>query len=477
GRRVVVLERQVRAGGNAVSERIGGFLMEHGPSSLSASPEESLLWSRELGLEPRRLELGPGVRRRYLVGGGGLYGIPTHPFGFLTSGYLSVGARLRMMAEIAVPRGRPGSEETVAAFCRRRFGAEFVERVVDPLVAGMFAGTAATLSMPATFPRLLEMELRDGSITRAVLRSRLRRQRSREKMPGRRLFSWRDGVGALPGALAARLGPAVKTGIAVRRIAPFAGGFRVEAGAAGRFAASAVVVATQPHVAAALLESIDATAAEAAAAIDAPPLAVVFLGYRREQVAHALDGLGYLTPRREGRALSGALFCSTMFAGRAPEGHVALAGYLGGCRAPGLAGLPAGELVRLARAEFHDLLGVRGDPVVARVRQWPRGLPQYRVGHGRVVAALRGVEQSHPGLFVTGNYFTGPGVAACLAEAKEAAARADGHLRRLAREAGTATLPAKSAWARPRQAGAGDPLLPAGHTARRASPSRTAGRR
>jgi oxygen-dependent protoporphyrinogen oxidase len=101
-------------------------------------------------------------------------------------------------------------------------------------------------------------------------------------------------------------------------------------------------------------------------------------------------------------------------------------------------------LVQLARADFRDLLGVRGDPVVARVRQWPRGLPQYRIGHGRVVTALRGAEQSHPGLFVTGNYFTGPGVAACLAEAKETAARAHGHLRRLARETASATLSARA---------------------------------
>ncbi len=133
-----------------------------------------------------------------------------------------------------------------------------------------------------------------------------------------------------------------------------------------------------------------------------------------------------------------------MFAGRAPERHVALAGYLGGCRAPDLAGLPAEELVQFTRAEFRDLLGVRGDPVVARVRQWPRGLPQYRLGHGRIVAALRGAEHCHPGLFITGNYFTGPGVAACLAEAGEAAARAHGHLCRLAREKASATLPAKN---------------------------------
>ena len=421
GRRVVVLERQVHAGGSAISERIGGFLMEHGPSSVNAASPEAAALSRALGLDGGRCELGPGVRHRYLVRDGALCRIATHPFGFLTSGYLSPGARLRLMAEVLVATKESDDDETVAEFCTRRFGAEFTGRVIDPLVGGLFAGTAEELSMAAVFPALIDMERRRGSITRSLVE----RRRAGATMPGRRLFSWRDGIGAVPHALAARLGSALKTGIAVRRIRLAGGGFRIEAGAAGTCDARAVVVATQPHVAAALLEGLDATGAEAAASFATPPIAVVFLGYRREQVAHPLDGLGYLTPRSEGRALSGAQFCSTMFASRAPGGHIALAGYIGGARAPELASRATADLVAFARTEFGDLLGARGEPVIARVRQWPRGLPQYSLGHGRRVAVLRAVEQRWPGLFLTGNYFAGPSVAACLAQARQTSARVE----------------------------------------------------
>ncbi len=419
GHRVAVLERQVRAGGNAVSERIDGFLMEHGPSSVNATSSAAAELSRWLGLEPFRCELGPGVRNRYLVRDGRAYRIPTHPFGFLFSDYLSPSARLRFVSEALIPPRRAEAEETVAQFWRRRFGAEFVERVIDPLTGGLFAGRAQDLSMAAVFPALMEMERQYGSITRGVLERWL----AGGVMPARRLYAWREGVGSLPQALAARLGATVHTGVAVRRLRPSTAGFRIEAGAAGAFEARAVVLATQPHVAAGLLDGLDPAAAEAAGAIDAPPLAVVFLGYRRERVGHPLDGLGYLTPSGEGRALSGVLFCSTMFPGRAPEGHVALAGYIGGARAPDAALAAPEDLIEAARAEFRDLLGARGEPVVARVRQWPRSLPQYRLGHGRLVSALEGSRARRPGLFVTGNYLAGPAVGTCITQAVETASR------------------------------------------------------
>ncbi|MFQ5955633.1 MAG: protoporphyrinogen oxidase, partial [Kiloniellales bacterium] len=306
---------------------------------------------------------------------------------------------------------------------------EFTARVVDPLVGGLFAGTAEGLSMAAVFPALVDLERRHGSITRALVR----RRRAGATMPGRRLFSWRDGVGTLPRVLVERLGPALKMGIAVRRIRRSAHGFRIEAGAAGAFDARAVVLATQPHVAASLLEGIDDAGADAAASISAPPIAVVFLGYRRDQVAHPLDGVGYLTPRGEGRALSGAQFSSTMFAGRAPAGHVALAGYIGGARAPDLALEAPADLIQLTRAEFRELLGASGEPLVARVRQWPRGLPQYAPGHGARIDALVSVGQRQPGLFMTGNYLNGVSVSACLTRSVKAAASVHEFLRGLAR--------------------------------------------
>jgi oxygen-dependent protoporphyrinogen oxidase len=425
GHRVVVLERQVRPGGNAVSTRIGGFLMEHGPSSISGTSPGVAEVTGPLGLAGSVRGLGEGVRYRYLTRGPALGRIATHPLGFLMSGYLSPAARLRLLAEPLVPRAAGGGEETVAGFVSRRFGSEFSARIMDPLVGGLLAGTAETVSMAAAFPALCEMEREHGSVARAVFK----RWRAGGTMPGRRIFSWPEGMAALPRTLARDLGPAVRSGVAVRRLRPVPGGFRIEAGAAGTFEVPAVVLATQPHVAALLLEGVDEEAAGATAGIDAPPISVVFLGYRRAQVDHPLDGLGYLTPSAERRALSGALFCSTMFDGRAPEGHVALAAYIGGERAPDLARLPAAELTALARDEFGDLLGARGEPVIARTRHWPRGLPQYRPGHGAKVEALLALEDRVPGLFMTGNYFQGPGAAACLARARETSVRVGHYLR------------------------------------------------
>lgn len=425
GNRVVVLERQVRAGGKAQSERIDGFLMEHGPSSVAAEGAAFSL-PHDVAARLDRVELGPKVRRRYIVAGGRLCGIAVHPAGFLTSDFLSTTGRLRLLAEAVVRRRIGGVEETVAEFCHRRFGREFTDRVIDPLVGGMFAGRPDTLSVAETLPRLVQMERAYGSVLRGVLVSRLRGN----QMPARRLFSWRDGIATLPSSMTARLGSRVRVGIAVRRIAAHRRGFVLDTGVAGKIRAGAVVIATQPHVASRLLDDLDAEAAAAAARIEAPPLAVVFLGYARRQIAHPLDGIGYLTPSGEGRRLSGALFCSTMFSARAPEGFVSLAAYIGGERAPELARLPTNELVEMAHQEFSDLLGARGGPVLARVRHWPRGLPQYRVGHRDLVAALDGASERWPGLFLTGNYLGGVSVAACVGHGSRTAARVDAFLHR-----------------------------------------------
>ncbi len=424
GHRVVVLERQARAGGNAVSERFGGFLMEHGPSTVNAAAVAALDFSRELWLDHTRCELGDGVQRRYLVDDGALSGISVHPLGFFLSGYMSLPGRLRMMAEIAVPRRRGSGEETVAEFCSRRFGAEFTRRVMEPLVGGLFAGRADELSVSAVFPALEKLEREARSVSLGVLRRRHRGG----KMPGRRLFSWQGGIGSLPRTLAARLGDAVRPGVAVRGIVRELDGFHLDAGPAGAIRTRAVVIAAQPHVAAQLLETVDRESAEAAAGIDAPPLAVVFLGYRREQVDHPLDGLGYLAAPDEGSGLSGAQFCSTMFPGRAPEGHVAIAGYVGGARAPDLARLSGDALVDLARQEFGALIGAKGDPVVARVRHWALGIPQYRLGHGARIACMAEATRRVPGLFLTGNYFRGPSVAMCLTNARDTAFNVDSYL-------------------------------------------------
>jgi protoporphyrinogen/coproporphyrinogen III oxidase len=424
GHRVVVLERQARPGGNAVSERHAGFLMEHGPSTMNAYIPAALEISRHLGLDNQRQELGDGVRNRYLVNGGGLSAIPMGALGFLSADYLSPMARLRIMGDLFLPHRSDGEEETVMGFAARRFGREFAERVIDPLVAGLYGGRAAELSVSAIFPKLVALEEKYGSVTLGMMH----RRREGGKMPGSRLFSWQDGIATLPRRLARRLGDKIRTGVAVRRISSRPGGFDIHLGAEGCLRTKSVVVATQAHVTAQLIAGIDVPGAAAAARIRTPSLAVVFLGFRRQDVAHPLDGLGFLTAEAEGRNVLGAQFGSTMFPGRAPDGHVAVTAYVGGARAPELARLPAPDLIALVGAELRDLIGVAGEPRLARVRHWTVGLPQYEPGHRGRAAALKAAGTRVPGLFLTGNYFAGPSVAACLGVARETALAAHAYL-------------------------------------------------
>jgi len=417
GHQVVVLERQSRPGGTAVSERRAGFLMEHGPSTMNAHVPAAGEMSRTLGLDGQRCDLGDGVRQRYLVSGGSLAAISTGPFGFLTAGYLSPLAKLRILAEFLMPHREDGDEESVLDFCSRRFGKEFAERVMDPMVAGIYGGRASALSVAAIFPMLVALEKKYGSVTLGIIH----RAREGGKMPGSRLFSWRDGIATLPNRMAQGLRDNIRTGITVRRIATSHDGFELQLGSAGRLKAKAVIVATQAHVAAQLISDIDPESAAAAAQIQMPSLAVVYLGFPRRTVAHPLDGLGFLTSEAENRTILGAQFSSTMFPGRAPAGQVAVSAYVGGVRAPHLARLPAADLIELARSEFRDLIGAVGNPTIAKVRHWPAGLPQYGLGHGALTTKLQTTADRQDGLYLTGNYFAGPSVATCLTVAQTTA--------------------------------------------------------
>lgn len=418
---VVVLERQVRVGGHALSENINGFVMEHGPSTVNAFDEHAQNVSTRLGLAAEQMELADGVKNRYLVSRGALKAIPISPLGFLTSDYMSLAGRVRMMMEPLMGRAQKDVEETIQQYTTRRFGAEFCDRIMDPLVGGLYAGRASELSMASVFPKMLDLEEKYGSVAKGMMMRRLKGG----KMPGKRLFSWRDGIGTLPRTLAVKLEAskrgAVKTGVTVRAIGRRAVGYQLDCGENGVLSARAVVMATQPHVTSGLIEGLDERSAAAAISISTPPLAVVFLGYRRDQIDHPLDGLGFLAAQAENLGLTGVQFSSTMFAGRAPDNGVALTAYVGGARQPDLACLPENELGQLVQDRLRPLLGIRGAPVVTRVRHWNLGLPQYRIGHGDVVATLDATAQRTPGLYLTGNYLAGPAVAACLKRAGETA--------------------------------------------------------
>ena len=414
---VQVLERQVAIGGNAITERFDGFLMEHGPSALNASVTGAMDRISALGLADTASDLGPMVRKRFLVNEGKISPISTHPLGFFMSGYLSIPARLSLAAEILRPRKSGGVEETVHEFVSRRFGKEFAEKVIDPMAAGLFMGDARNLSIESTFPKLAEMERKLGSITRGVL------QAKRGSEPGRRLFSWREGMAAIPQQLASLIEGRVHSGVTVTEIIPTPSGFRIITANSGTLETRAVVLAVQPHVAATLLTEIDPAAATAAQSIAAPPIGVVFFGFKRQDVTHPLDGLGFLSTRNENSIISGAQFCSTMFEGRAPTDHVSISCYSGGTRNPGVACIADADLIDLVKTELADLLGITGEPVLARTRRWVRGLPQYEIGHSARLEVLKSTNLRIPGLFMTGNYLQGVSIANCMEAAAKTASQ------------------------------------------------------
>jgi len=411
---VALLERQVQAGGNAISECFDGFLMEHGPTTFNASAPDAVAQIKELGLLVSAADLGDGVKKRYLCDGDHLSGIAISPLGFFRSSYLSLPARARMLAEMVVPRGK-ARDETIFDFAHRRFGREFADKVMDPMAAGIFMGDSKQLSISGAFPKLAEMEQALGSITRGVLRAK------RGTEPGRHLYSWGGGIATIPQTFAAGLGARIHTGVTVTKLLKTANGFTVETSHGSR-TARAIVLAVQPHVAASLLEGIDPDGATATGAMMAPPVNVAFFGYSRAQVAHPLDGLGFLATKDDARILSGAQFASTMYAGRAPDGYVSISAYAGGVRNPELAAMPEAELSAQMHKELAEMLGIKGAPVVTKMRRWALGLPQYTIGHTARQLTFEQTPKRVEGLFVTGNYTQGVSVANCLKSAADTAA-------------------------------------------------------
>lgn len=407
---VQLLERQVRSGGNAISERFNGFLMEHGPSTFNAAVPMAVDKISELGLLDLAHDLGPNVKQRYLRDAGKLTGISASPLGFFKSDYLSLRGRIRILFEGLMPRNRSGTEETIHEFVARRFGLEFADKVMDPMAAGIFMGDSKQLSIHGAFPKLAEMEQALGSITRGILRAK------RGTEPGRHLYSWDGGIGTIAQTFTARLNARVHIGVTVLGLRKTATGFHVETSHGTRTARS-VVLAVQSHVAAGLLEHIDPVGAMAASAIAAPPICVAFFGYKREQVAHPLDGLGFLSTKDNSRILSGAQFSSTMYSKRAPDGFVGISTYAGGVRNPELVNIPTAELTMQMHHELAEMLGIKGAPVVSRSRRWALGLPQYTLGHDARKIAFGQTEKRVEGLFITGNFTGGVSVANCIKSA------------------------------------------------------------
>ncbi len=411
----VVFERSARPGGVVAAARSAEWLHELGPNSLLEGSPEVATFIDEIGLGARRLYAAPEAKQRYIVRGGRLVAMPTSPLGFIGTRLFSLGAKLRLLGEPWRARGSAEADETVADFVVRRLGPEFLDYAINPFVAGVYAGDPRLLAVRHAFPKLQAIEQEHGSLIRGAIK-----RRNTSGGPKGRIFSFPEGLGEIPAAMAARLGAAVHLQSSIKTVRRTGEGWQliIERGDTTATADFDLVICALPADALAGLPMEGVPGAERLAQlreIKHPPVASVFTGYRRDQVAHALDGFGVLMPEVEAGRILGTLFSSTLFPGRAPAGHVALTTFVGGMRAPDLAGLDDAGLRELVRQELGRLVGASGEPAFFRVQRWPRAIPQYTVGYQRFKDAMNAVEAAAPGLFIGGNCRDGISLANCIA--------------------------------------------------------------
>ena len=420
----VVFERSSRIGGVIGAMRSDGWLHELGPNSLLENSPAVSAFVDALGLGSRRLYASPAAKRRYVVRGGQLIAVPASPLGFLTTKLFSWRAKLRLLGEPWRPRLAPDIEESVADFVTRRLGREFLDYAVNPFVGGVYAGDPARLSVKHAFPKLHALEQEHGSLLRGALA-----RRNASGGPAGRIFSFPNGLGELPGAIAQSLGTAVQLQTTVKTLRHTADGWEVDYEKGGllrteKFAAVICALPADPLAALELEGVPTARRLGLLRQIEHAPVVSVFTGFQREDVRHPLDGFGLLMPEVEPGKILGTLFSSTLFPGRAPEGFVALTSFVGGMRNPELAALDDETLLTIVQRELARLAGVRQPAVFTHVQRCPRAIPQYTLGFQRHEDAIAAVEAAAPGLFIGGNGRDGISLTHCIASGQRLAATA-----------------------------------------------------
>jgi len=428
----VVLERGARAGGVILSETVDGFVLDGGPDALLIQKPDGIKLCEELGIGDRLVPTKL-PRLAYIQRGGTLHalpaasvlGIPTQWGPFIKTRLFSWPGKIRMGMELFVPPRRDDRDESIGSFMSRRFGREAETYLAEPLLAGIHAGDVDRLSIKALFPRFVEAEQKHGSLLKAFRpKPSLHGPHSGTRNPDGAFKSLPGGLSELVEALVKVLpADSIRLNTAVARISGH-GPYVVECEDGGRLEARAVVLATPAFATAAIARDLDPELARACGDIPYASAATVALAFRRDQVAHPLNGSGFVVPRVEKTGIMAGSWLSSKWPNRAPEGSVLLRAFVGGARDPKALELTDRELVERSMGALAPLLGITGQPLLSRIFRWPRANAQHEVGHLDRVATIDRAVARHPGVYVTGSGFRGTGIPDCVADGRATATAA-----------------------------------------------------
>lgn len=435
---VTVLEQEQRPGGTAWTLRENGFQLEMGPNGFLDNKATTIQLARDLGLGERLLAASDAAgKSRFLLVGGQLKPLPGGFASFLRSDLLSWRAKVGLLLERFRAASRDKRDESIDDFARRRAGDEVAELFADALVTGIFAGDPRLLSLPACFPRIAALERDFGSVLRGIgktARQRRREARARGEayQRGGRMWSFREGTRLLVEALAEQLSCPPKYGVSVRKIEKVAEPARphwlVHGEGKERWQADAVVLTCPAYQQAALVADLDATLAGEIAAIPYNRIAVVGIGYRREDVPGSLEGFGFIAAQKSRRDLLGVQWCSSIFPERAPDGAVLLRALCGGWHRADVVGWNDERLLAAVRAELRLAQNISAAPIYQKIIRWDRAIPQYHVGHLDRLARIDECLSRLPGLFLGGNAYRGVALNDCTEQGMIVAEAVAGYL-------------------------------------------------
>ncbi len=441
---VTLLEASGRVGGKILSDKQDGYLCEVGANGFLDNKPFTLELCDHLGISDKLLPSNDNARRRFICINGKLKELPSSALGFVFSDILSWKGKLRIALEIFTEPPKE-EDETIASFVKRHLGEEALKKLVAPMVSGVFAGDPYKMSLKSAFPIMYHLEQEgEGSLIKATLKRMKKAKEMKKKQeelekqgkrtykagsaagPGGVLTSFPDGIEYLAKTLEKALGESVRLNTKATRVEKRDGKYIVayegEQGP-GALEADAVVAATPAYSTAELMKYLDEEITSNLGQIPYTKLAVICFGYDKSEINHDLQGFGFLVPFEENKTILGCLWDSSMFDYRAPKGKALLRMMVGGARAESKAMLGDEDMIEAVKQDLRDIMGIEAEPEFIKIYRHRRAIPQYNVGHSKILERLDERLKEHRGLFLTGNAYRGVGINDCVHQAKVTADR------------------------------------------------------
>ena len=431
---ITVVEKSGFLGGTIHTEYTNGFVVEGGPDCFFAEKPYAGMLVKELGISDRLIGTNNKNQGTYVLWRKKLHKlpegvvlmIPTKFTPFATSSLFSFSGKLRMGMELFVPKRTDGVDESLAEFTLRRLGREALDRIAEPLVAGVHAGDPDTMSVRSSFPRFVDMEQKYGSLIRGMLNAR-RAMQQRAPAGTRSMFmTMKAGLKDLIDTLRQQSsGVNFKTGVGAQSIQRISTGrdesYTVTLSNSEQLQADGIILAVPAYVSAALLSSMGKDLPDLLLSIPYVSTATVSLAYKKDAFGHTLKGFGFVVPRKENRRIMAATWTSSKFSFRSPDDSVLMRFFVGGAANQDMVFKSDDEIAGLVRADLKDIMGVTAEPLFVRIYRWDRAMPQYTIGHGSRVKTIEQLTAGLGNIQLCGSAYHGIGISDCINSGNTAA--------------------------------------------------------